>query len=41
MRTLNEIREEIDRLSDRRTEVMRELSQGFDATLKTEHQELE
>jgi hypothetical protein len=41
MRTLNEIREEIDRLSDRRTEVMRELSQGFDATLKNEHQELE
>ena len=39
--TLNEIRDEIDRLSDRRTEVMRALSQGFDAKLKTEHLELE
>jgi len=41
MRTLNEIREEIDRLSDRRAEVMRALSQGFDPTLKSEHEELE
>ena len=41
MRTLNEIREEIDRLSDRRSDVMRALSQGFDATLKSEHQALE
>ena len=41
MRTLTEIKKEIDILSDRRIEVMRALSQGFDATLKAEHQELE
>ncbi len=41
MRALNEIRQEIDRLSDRRSRIMRELSQGFDADLKVEHQELE
>jgi FixJ family two-component response regulator len=41
MPTLNEIREEIDRLSDRRVEVMRALAQGYDATLKAEHLELE
>src|SRR6478672_1802522 len=41
MRTLNQIKQEIDSLSDRRIEVMRALSQGFDATLKAEHQELE
>ena len=41
MRTLNEIREEIDRLSERRIVVMRALSEGFDATLKNEHLELE
>ena len=38
MRTLNQIKQEIDILSDRRIEVMRALSQGFDATLKAEHQ---
>ena len=41
MRTLTEIREEIDHLSARRVEVMRALSEGFDATLKAEHLELE
>jgi cell division protein FtsB len=41
MRTLNEIKQEIDTLSDRRIEVMRALSQGFDAKLTAEHQELE
>ena len=41
MRTLSQIREEIDRLSARRVEVMRALSEGFDATLKAEHLELE
>jgi cell division protein FtsB len=41
MRTLTEIRDEIDRLSDRRVEVMRALAQGYDATLKAEHEELE
>jgi ABC-type phosphate transport system auxiliary subunit len=41
MDKLMEIRQEIDRLSARRVEVMRELSEGFDATLKAEHLELE
>jgi ABC-type phosphate transport system auxiliary subunit len=41
MRTLNTIKQEIDRLSDRRIEVMRALSQGFDANLAAEHKELE
>ena len=41
MRTLSQIREEIDHLSARRVEVMRALSEGFDATLKAEHLELE
>ena len=41
MRTLTDIKQEIDRLSDRRSDVMRALSQGFDAKLKTEHLELE
>ena len=41
MGTLSEIRQEIDRLSDRRIEVMRALSEGYDATLKAEHLELD
>ena len=41
MRTLEQIREEIDSLSERRIEVMRALSEGYDATLAAEHQELE
>jgi cell division protein FtsB len=41
MRTLNTIKQEIDQLSERRVEVMRALSQGFDASLAAEHQELE
>ena len=41
MRTLNEIRQEIDALSERRLRVMRELSQGFDQTLAAEHATLE
>jgi hypothetical protein len=41
MRTLTEIRDEIDRLSDRRVEVMRALAQGYDPALKAEHEELE
>jgi hypothetical protein len=41
MRTLIDIKREIDRLSDRRSDVMRALSQGFDTTLKAEHLELE
>jgi ABC-type phosphate transport system auxiliary subunit len=41
MRTLTEIKYEIDRLSERRVEVMRALSEGFDVKLKAEHDELE
>ena len=41
MTTLNEIRTEIDRLSERRGVVMRALSEGYDAGLTAEHQELE
>jgi signal transduction histidine kinase len=41
MRTLNEISQEIDELSERRLRVMRELAQGHDATLASEHQALE
>ena len=41
MRNLNEIKQEIDPLSERRIEVMRALSEGYDATLTAEHQELE
>jgi len=39
--TLNEIKAEIDRLSDRRSDVLRSLSQGYDAVLASEHKELE
>ena len=41
MRTLDEIRQEIDRLSDRRAEVLHKLSEGYDATLAAEHQALD
>ena len=41
MRTLNTIKQEIDHLSERRIEVMRALSQAFDARLTAEHQKLE
>jgi hypothetical protein len=41
MRTLIEIRDEIDRLSARRGEVMRALSEGYSAALTAEHLELE
>jgi hypothetical protein len=41
MRTLNEIKQEIDSLSERRIDVMRALSQSFDATLAAEHKALE
>ena len=41
MRTLIEIKQEIDRLSDRRADVMRALSEEFDAGLSAEHQRLE
>ena len=41
MRNLDQIREEIDRLSDRRAEVLHELSEGHDTTLAAEHQQLD
>ena len=41
MRTLNEIRREIDELSEQRLRVMRQLSEGYDAGLAAEHQRLE
>ena len=41
MRTLNEIKQEIDALSERRIGVMRALSESYDATLAAEHKELE
>ena len=41
MRTLTEIRQEIDELSERRLRVMRELAQGHNPTLTAEHQLLE
>jgi hypothetical protein len=41
MRTLDEIRQEIDHLSDRRSEVLHELSESHDATLAAEHKKLD
>jgi hypothetical protein len=41
MRTLNEIKQDIDELSERRVNVMRRLSEGFDAELSAEHLKLE
>jgi hypothetical protein len=41
MTNLTQIKAEIDRLSDRRSQVLRLLSQGYDAGLTREHQELE
>jgi len=41
MRTLEQIREEIDRLSERRAEVLHDLAYGHDDALAAEHQRLE
>jgi t-SNARE complex subunit (syntaxin) len=41
MRNLEDIRQDIDRLSDRRAEVLHELSEGHDAALAAEHQRLD
>jgi cell division protein FtsB len=41
MRTLNDIKQEIERLTDRRAETLQQLSQGYDASLAAEHQRLE
>ena len=41
MRTIDDIRIEIEELTARRAEVMHELSTGHDTVLAAEHQELE
>jgi hypothetical protein len=41
MRKLAEIKQEIDRLSDRRADVLHDLSAGYDPDLAAEHQQLE
>ena len=41
MRTLEEIKQDIDRLSDRRAEVLHALSEGHDEELTSEHQHLD
>jgi hypothetical protein len=41
MRTLAEIRQDIDRLSERRADVLHRLSGGHNPTLAAEHQQLE
>jgi hypothetical protein len=41
MRTLTEIKKDIDRLSDRRVEVLRVLSEGHNPELSAEHRHLD
>jgi len=41
MRTLEDIKKDIDRLSGRRAEVLHALSEGHDAGLRSEHQHLD
>jgi hypothetical protein len=41
MRTLDEIRTEIEQLTEQRSQVMHKLSEGHDALLATEHADLE
>ncbi len=41
MRTLNDIKHDIDRLSDRRAEVLRSLSDGQNPELASEHKKLD
>jgi hypothetical protein len=41
MRTLEDIKTEIDRLSDRRADVLHALSQGHDPELTAEHRQLD
>ena len=40
MRTLQDIKQDIDRLSDRRADVLHQLSEGHDAELASEHKQL-
>jgi hypothetical protein len=41
MRTLNEIKQEIDRLTDRRADVLHDLSEGHNPVLASEHKKLD
>ncbi len=41
MRTLAEIKQEIERLSEERAELLQRLSEGHDATLAAEHKRLD
>ena len=41
MRTLEDIKQEIDRLSDRRAEVLHDLAEGHDPELTAEHRKLD
>jgi len=41
MRTLNEIKQDIEELSDRRADVLHRLSEGHDAELAAEHKRLD
>lgn len=41
MRTLEDIKQEIDRLSDRRADVLHELAQGHNPELTAEHKSLD
>ena len=41
MRTLDQIRAEIERLTEERSELLHKLSQGHDALLAVEHKEIE
>jgi hypothetical protein len=41
MRTLKEIKQEIDRLSDRRSDVLHKLSEGHNPDLIAEHKKLD
>jgi len=41
MRTLSQIKEEIDRLSDRRADVLQRLSEGHNAERSAEHKKLD
>jgi hypothetical protein len=41
MRTLDEIRADIERLTEERSELLHKLSQGHDALLAIEHKEIE
>ncbi|HEY4348068.1 MAG TPA: hypothetical protein VGM80_10810 [Gaiellaceae bacterium] len=41
MRTLNDIKQDIDRLSDQRADVLHRLSDGHNAELAAEHKDLD